>query len=149
VADTTVNISGLVPNLEAISIAETIAFYCDTLGFEVTSVYPDADEPIWCAVKRGEALIMFSQAHKHEHEPGEEHDHPESPVMTGSLYLYPDDIDTLWEQIKDRVEVAWPIQDRDYGIREFGIQDPNGYILSFGETSIPDHVHADEDGAPS
>jgi len=34
---------------------------------------------------------------------------------------------------KDKVEIVYPLKDFDYGMREFGIKDWNGYILSIGE----------------
>ena len=90
---------------------------------------------MWCSVERGDASVMFYGTHEHEHDEGEEHDHdhPESPVMTGSICLYPDDVDALWEELKEKVEIAWPLQDMEYGIREFAIHGPSGYILNFGK----------------
>jgi uncharacterized glyoxalase superfamily protein PhnB len=136
VTDSTGKLNSLIPMLQASSVAQTIAFYRDTLGFNVGSVYPDDEEPTWCNVQHGHVSIMFYEMDEHEHEEGEEHDHdhPDSPVMTGSLYLYPDDVDALWQELKDKVEVAWPLQDMEYGMREFAILDPNGYILNFGRS---------------
>ena len=53
-------------------------------------------------MERGDASVMFYGTHEHDH------DHPESPVMTGSICLYPDDVDALWEELKEKVEIAWP-----------------------------------------
>ncbi len=39
----------------------TIAFYRDTLGFEVTAAYPDYD-PEFCSLKGGGAVAMFTRA---------------------------------------------------------------------------------------
>jgi uncharacterized glyoxalase superfamily protein PhnB len=53
--------------------------------------------------------------------------------FTGSLYFRPDNIDRLWERVKDRVPVVYPIENFSYGMREFAIRDNNGYILQFGK----------------
>jgi hypothetical protein len=41
-------------------------------------------------------------------------------------------VDAFWQLVKDRVKVCYPIEDFDYGMREFGIFDNNGYLLQFG-----------------
>ena len=48
-------------------------------------------------------------------------------------YMYPDDVDALWHRLKDKVEVAWPIENMVYGMREFAIRDVDGYTLTFGK----------------
>ena len=45
----------------------------------------------------------------------------------------PTDVDALWERLKDVVRVCYPIEDFEYGMREFGIYDNNGYLLQFGQ----------------
>jgi len=41
-------------------------------------------------------------------------------------------VDSLWEQIREKAAVVYPIEDFDYGMREFAIRDSNGYVLQFG-----------------
>ena len=36
-------------------------------------------------------------------------------------------------KVKDAVRVCYPIEDFDYGMREFAIFDNNGYLLQFGQ----------------
>lgn len=50
---------------------------------------------------------------------------------------------SLWESLKEQAPVAFPLCETDYGMREFGIRDPNGFMLSFGkETGTRDPVAA-------
>ena len=134
----------LVPMLTTDDLDATIAFYRDKLGFEVIGTFPE-DNPNWCYLKRGESHLMFSSLaeldhdhdehgndHDHSHEEGEGHHHY-SPTGVWTLYLYPDDVDSLWEKLKDQARVAFPLCETDYGMREFGIRDPNGFMLSFGK----------------
>ena len=53
--------------------------------------------------------------------------------MTGSLYFNTDDVDALWDRLKDRCEVVYPIDDFEYGMREFAVRDNSGYLLQFGK----------------
>lgn len=52
---------------------------------------------------------------------------------TGSFYFHPEEVGELWRRIKDKAMVVYPLEDFDYGMREFAIRDNNGYILQFGQ----------------
>ena len=56
-----------------------------------------------------------------------------APAFTGSLYFRTDDVDGLWRSLKDRARVCYPIEEFDYGMRELGVYDNNGYLLQFGQ----------------
>ena len=42
-------------------------------------------------------------------------------------------IDALHDRIKDRVKIVMPIVTQFYGMREFAIEDPDGYVITFAE----------------
>ena len=69
---------------------------------------------------------------EHGHDEGEEHHH-QGPTGVWTLYVYPDDVESLWEKLKEQAPVAYPLRETPYGMREFGIRDPNGFALSFGK----------------
>jgi hypothetical protein len=56
-----------------------------------------------------------------------------SANMTGTLYFNGSGVGSLSESIKGRASVAWPLSEMEYGTREFGIKDPDGYTLAFAE----------------
>ena len=58
-------------------------------------------------------------------------------ALTGTLYFHPESVDALFEQIKEDTTPAWGPEDRDWGTRELGLQDPNGYFLTFTEPAPP------------
>jgi hypothetical protein len=43
----------------------------------------------------------------------------------------------LWESLKTRARVVYPIETTEYGVREFGLLDDNDYQLSFAEYVAP------------
>ena len=134
------SIRGPVLILMTEDISRAIDYYRDTFGFELANAMPE-DEPTWCLLKRDDVRMMFLGPHDHGdeedgHGHGEEQDHEHGPGVS-SLYFYPDDIDALWKEFKGRVEIEHPLEDMDYGMREFTIRDPNGYALNFG-TPIDD-----------
>ena len=42
-------------------------------------------------------------------------------------------VQEFFERIKDQVEIVWPLETMEYGQREFGIRDCDGYTLAFAE----------------
>jgi uncharacterized glyoxalase superfamily protein PhnB len=120
----------LTPLLLAADMEETIAFYTRSLGFTLTG---SIGEPkTWCSLSRDGVNLMFEWYPPHDHEPGEEHDHP-PPTLTGLLYMYPDDVMALHTELASRTEIVQPLRDQPYGMREFAVRDPNGYTLFFGQ----------------
>ena len=108
------------PILSVNSIDDTILFYRNTLGFECVS---RVDR--WAALRKNEVEIMIALPNAHE---------PfEKPTLTGSIYFNCSDVDELWDGIKDRSNVAYPLENFYYGMREFAIRDNNGYLLQFGQ----------------
>ena len=71
--------------------------------------------------------------------------HEYHPLVTiKELPCWPNE--PLWEQIKDKASVVYPIENFFYGIREFAIRDNNGYVLQFGqEISDPAQIPPPED----
>ena len=61
------------------------------------------------------------------------HEDFDEPVFTGSLYFRCDDVTALWTQLADNTRVCYPVEEFEYGMREFAIFDNNGYLLLFGE----------------
>lgn len=55
------------------------------------------------------------------------------PLLTGSIYIYMEHVDELWDFVKDKARIESTIEDREYGMRDFSILDNNGYEIVFGE----------------
>jgi uncharacterized glyoxalase superfamily protein PhnB len=119
----------LTPMLESTDLRATLQFYTELLGFTCTGVYPDAEQPCWLSLRSGDVTLMFANRNEHRREFAE----AAQPILTGSLYFNPVDVVALWEQLKDKVVVEYPLAAFDYGMREFAIRDCNGYLLQFGQ----------------
>ncbi len=108
--------------LETHDIQATINFYTNVLGFTLQNYEADWG---WASFKFDKINIMFSVPNEHLGIP--------KPVMSGSLYFNPDDVDKTWLYLKDKCHICYPLEDFEYGMREFGIYDNNGYLLQFGQ----------------
>ena len=120
-----------VPMLEVADLQETMRFYVDVLGFTCQGTWGhDADNPSWCSLRLGAATLMFTWSPPHDHGDGDVHSH--EPALSGSIYCYPDDVDALAAELEGKVTFEFGPQTMIYGMREFGVRDPNGYMLIFG-----------------
>lgn len=113
------SISGIVAKLETNKLDETISFYESILDFKLTGRFKGN-----IFLSKDEQTIMFHSMLDYHGQ--------EKPIMTGSLYLYSNNVDGIYEQIKDKVKLSYPIETFDYGMREFAFFDPNGYLLQIG-----------------
>ena len=97
-------------------LEETRKFYQSALGFNVR----DTAEDTLTVEQHGGALIFTSG------------DLWGGPLgFSGTIYFTVSDADDYYALVKDKVAVAWPLQNMTYGSREFGITDCNGYHLAF------------------
>jgi uncharacterized glyoxalase superfamily protein PhnB len=55
------------------------------------------------------------------------------PHATATQYIYVDDVDELWNSVKEQCTAEWGPEKMFYGMKEFAVKDPNGYLLSFGQ----------------
>lgn len=116
--------AAITPSLHAPDLEETIAFYIDVLGFSETGNWEEGGDKIWAELTRGEArLWLFSNALER----------PSSPVMSGLLYIFVDDVYAEAAALQEKVKVRWGPEDQPYGLRELGFEDPNGYLLVFAQ----------------
>jgi len=119
-----VRIDSLTPMLRTWDLPGTVEFYKGVLGFECNAYEPDWG---WASLKLDTVSLMFSAPNEHEGDV--------RPAFTGSLYFRIQDVDSLWSHLKDQVRVCYPIENFEYGMREFAIYDNNGYLLQFGEAT--------------
>jgi uncharacterized glyoxalase superfamily protein PhnB len=122
-----------IPQLTAPSLKDTVDFYVSVLDFTCNNL--DEEWKIASINKDGVTVELVHPQARFPYNCGEPF---RAPVFTGAIYIHVDDkgIDELWERVKDKAEVCYPVQDFDHGMREFGIYDNNGYLLQFGQAII-------------
>ena len=52
---------------------------------------------------------------------------------TLTLFIEVEGIDQVWQALEGRMPVAMPIETKWYGMREFAIADPDGYLITFAQ----------------
>ena len=97
-------------------------YYRDVLGFEIRFQW--GDPPDYVVVNRDDAVSIHFSKKQDDFAPSTAH---------VSLMIFVHDIDGLYEEYqKAGANITNPIGDREWGMRDFDIMDPNGFILSFG-----------------
>ncbi len=110
------------PMLYTRDLPGSVEFYTTRLGFRCESF---SEEWGWASVRRDGVQIMFALPNQHL---------PfERPMLTGSLYIRTDDVEAAWRELEGAVRICYPIENFDYGMREFAIYDNNGYLIQFGQ----------------
>jgi uncharacterized glyoxalase superfamily protein PhnB len=119
------------PALAVRDVKRTIQFYRDSLGFEMGMAFPDADNPEYADLSRDGMVIMLIPV-------GNAGIDSNQRLGVGvNLYMQIDgNIDEYYNLLKNKgVKVVADIKDEPFGIRDFTIEDIDGYKLTFNQVS--------------
>jgi len=121
----------LTPNLIVSNVERSIAFYRDVLGFDPGMTVPDAAPFVFASVQSGPVEIFFNAPEPAVAEYPAFKDRPIGGTLT--LYIEVTDIQQVYDALDGRVTVAMPFEKKWYGVTEFAIEDPDGYLITFAQ----------------
>jgi len=115
------------PTLAVRNMKQTIEFYKNSLGFKMGMAFPDADNPEYADLSKDGMGLMFIPVENVGI--GKE----EKLGVGVNIYMQIDgDIDEYYNELKDKgVKIVVDIKDEPYGIRDFTVEDIDGYKLTF------------------
>jgi uncharacterized glyoxalase superfamily protein PhnB len=119
------------PTLAVRNMKRTIQFYKDSLGFKMGMAFPDAENPEYADLSKDGMVIMLIPAQNIGVG-------AKARLGTGvNLYMQIDgDIDEYYSQLtKKGIKIVIDIKDEPFGIRDFTVEDINGYKLTFNQVS--------------
>jgi lactoylglutathione lyase len=124
----------LTPNLLVANVERSLAFYTDVLGFARGTTVPEQSPFVFASVVGGTVEIFLN-----DRDTGIK----EYPAFAGvplgataTMFIEvegPGSIDALHDRLKSRVPITMPLITQWYGLREFAIADPDGYLITFAE----------------
>ena len=121
----------LTPNLLVANVERSLAFYEGVLGFERGFTVPEESPFVFASVAGGPVEIFFNDA------AGAIKEYPGfggKPIgATGTLFIEVEGVDALHDRLKPTVPIVMPLLTQFYGMREFAIEDPDGYVITFAE----------------
>ena len=122
----------LTPNLIVDDVNKTIEFYQSTRGcFELVLTDPKKGQFDWALMRCEDVELMFqSKKSLKDKIPAFQEMKSGGSVI---IYIEVDSIEPLYNWIKDRVKVVSELSDTQYRMREFLIEDCNGFIIAFAE----------------
>ena len=121
------SLTGISPVLLVADIDRAVAYYRDRLGF-TCELY--GEPPDFATADRDGVTILLALA-----------DEPERLVPHWHIvdnmwnaYIRVDDVDAIYAEVQERgAGIDYTIYNAPHGFREFGVQDPDGHDIAFGQ----------------
>ncbi len=121
------------PNLIVDSIERSLVFYESVLGFSRAITVPEQPPFVFVSLQSGPVEIFLNDKGAVAKE------HPEHALRLGAtmgsqLFIeMTSGIDAWWTELNDRAPVIMPLVTQWYGMKEFAVADPDGYVITFAE----------------
>ena len=125
------------PNLVVPDVERSLAFYRDVLGFSLVTTVPEAAPFAFAWMQRDGVSVFLNSlevTRAHDAELGAR------PIAgAASLFIVieadaiANGVDAMFAAIGGRARVRMPLTDQFYGMREFSIEDPDGYLIIFAQ----------------
>src|SRR5688572_30709456 len=113
--------ASLTPMLDILDVKSTLECY-DKLGFTVDGTHEEDGEVQWAMLNYGEGRIMFNRREQSSV-------HASRAV---DLYIHTTAVDDLHSRLQRVVPIHRAPETTFYGMREFSLRDPNGFMITFG-----------------
>jgi glyoxylase I family protein len=129
-----VRLNGLVPLLQVYDMNESIAFYRDTLGFEIVQHSPEIDAAEgryfhWAWLRHGDAELMLNTAFDANERPAARDSARECAHDDVCLYMGCPDPDAAFAELAGRGLDLDPPRTAPYGMRQLMLRDPDFYRI--------------------
>ena len=111
-------------NLMVRDVDASLKFYLDVLGLKRQITVPDQPPFVFVAVGSEAIEIFLNKAE------------PASKAKPGGISLYVElkGLDQLLTRVQQHnVKIEIPLNETFYGMREFAVLDPDGYVVIFAE----------------
>jgi len=135
--------SKLTPNLLVDNVERSLRFYEDVLGFTRGFTVPEDRPFVFGSVVSGSIEIFFNEKNMATKE------YPAflgKPLgLTGTMFVElhgSGGIEPLHERLTGLVPIVMPLVTQWYGVKEFAIADPDGYVITFAERVAADPASA-------
>lgn len=103
-------------------------WYEDQLGF-AGDPFPEKEPYVFAILRRDDVEIMLQRI--------EGYQKPDiyqlRPGGVWSAYFRMEGVTEFFESVREKVEIVQPLRRQPYGMWEFEVKDPNGYLLVFAE----------------
>jgi predicted enzyme related to lactoylglutathione lyase len=120
-------LTGASPVLLVADLDRSVAFYGDLLGFSCDTHGDPAD---FAVVKRDDAILLLAVAADTERLVPHWH----IVEKMWNAYVRVEDVDGFYAEVCSRgCPIDYGLYDAPHGFREFGVTDPDGHDVAFGQ----------------
>ena len=123
--------TSVTPNLLVRDIARSTAFYRDVLGFQIKQTVPDQAPYVFVWLERDEVPVFLNDPAAVEKDMTGAAARPAGGTAT--LFFVLTSVDAYHAQVAPHAKVIMDLKTQFYGMREFAIEDPDGYVLIFAQ----------------
>lgn len=120
-------LTGVSPVLLVADLERAVSYYRDRLGFSCELF---GEPPDFATARRDNAIILLALASDSTRLV------PNWQIVEKmwNAYIRVDDVDSIYAEVQERgAEIDYGIYNAPHGFREFGVQDPDGHDLAFGQ----------------
>ena len=111
-------------NVEDVSAA--IAFYGELFGFEVIQKFEENNSIRWASLSKDQTQLMLNEHGERSNDRRRLSDSHLDVV----LYIGVTDLDEAWRRVDQKGYSPSQIEIEDYGLRQFGFRDLDGYEIA-------------------
>jgi glyoxylase I family protein len=132
--------TGLTPLIQVFDMTKALAFYRDSLGFEVLSASPEVETSEgrfshWMWLRLGSADLMLNTQFDSDERPPKPFSTRNVAHADTAFYISCSDIDAAYACITRQGALIEPPRLASYGLRSFCVKDPDGYSVIFQESN--------------
>jgi catechol 2,3-dioxygenase-like lactoylglutathione lyase family enzyme len=121
----------LTPNLVVSSVEKSLAFYRDVLGFSVEATVPPDGPLVFAALQHGPIELFLNAPEPSYAEYPSLAKRPIGGTLT--LFIEVDGIRGIHDALEEKAAIVAPLEKKWYGMTEFAITDPDGWVITFAE----------------
>lgn len=121
-------ITGSAPVLLVSDVIKSAEWYRDKLGFSYEKYF--GEPPSFCILDRNDFRLMICQVKN------QKDIRPNWKIVNKmwDVYFWVDDAEAIYKELKDSgATIDYELYITSYNVKEFGINDPDGYDIAFGE----------------
>ena len=129
--------SDVTPNLVVRDVSRSLTFYRDVLGFSLVTTVPDAAPFAFAWMQRDGVSVFVNSLEAVRHDNAELGSRPigggNTLFITLEAATIAEGVDAMRAAIDGRARLVMELKDQFYGLREFGVEDPDGYVIFFAQ----------------
>jgi len=130
-------LTDVTPNLIVSDIDRSTAFYRDVLDFSIVTTVPESPPYVFVWLQRDDVNVFLNALRGAQEDLPELSERPIGGTLSLFMTIESEDVaggvDAMCHAVGGKARLVMPLKDQFYGMREFAIEDPDGYVIIFAQ----------------